>query len=161
MLSATGGSFFTFNFLYAILSIDDFCDKIKITYMAGPSKKIAIVDDELSFLNLFSEFLSKSGYDVVKFWNPREALIKIGEEKLDLILLDIAMPEIDGLEVFEYLKSDLKEKMPKTIFLTNLDETAGGVKLDPDFAKSVGAQGYIRKTDGLDVMLEKIKEELR
>lgn len=129
--------------------------------MPDAKKKIVLVDDELSFLNLFGDLLEQNGFEVVKFFNPREAMAKIPEEKPDLILLDIAMPEVTGLNVFEHLKNDLKDKMPKVIFLTNLNETMGGVKLDQNFAESLGAHGYLRKTDDLKDLMGTIQEKLK
>jgi len=129
-------------------------------YMDNQKKKIVIIDDESSFLNIFSTVLEKAGFEVKGFSNPKEALMKIIEEKPDLILLDVSMPDIDGFQVFEYLKRDFKEKMPKIVFLTNLGETVAGDSMDQQYAKDIGAQGYIRKTDDLDKDVQKIKELL-
>lgn len=123
------------------------------------TKKIIIVDDEISFINMFSAVLKPlaiiKGYTV-----PKEALLEIPGEKPDLVLLDIKMPGLNGFEVFEHLKNDLKEKAPKIIFLTNLGETVSGAQIDEHFAKSIGASGYIRKTDDLDIVVKKVKEAL-
>lgn len=121
-------------------------------------KKIIVVDDEISFLNIFIKALEGAGFEVKGYLNPKEALKNIPQEKADLILLDVLMPELNGFEVFEHLKKDIKEKMPKILFLTVLGETVSGTKIDEHFAKSIGAQGYIKKTDDLDKMIEKVKE---
>jgi len=70
------------------------------------------------------------------------------------------MPDMDGFQVFEYLKRDFKEKTPKIVFLTNLGETVAGDSIDQQYVKDIGAQGYIRKTDDLDKDVQKIKELL-
>jgi|GEM_PF-1843074 len=129
--------------------------------MANQKKKIIIIDDETSFINIFSAVLVKAGFEVKGFSNPKEALVKMVEEKPDLILLDVAMPEMDGFMVFESLKKDFKDKMPKVIFLTNLGETISGVSIDEQYAKDLGAQGYIRKTDDLDKIVQKVKDLLK
>lgn len=128
--------------------------------MDKQKKKIVIIDDELSFLNIFSAVLEKAGFEVRGFSNPKEALMKMMEEKPDLILLDVFMPDMDGFQVFEYLKRDFKEKTPKIVFLTNLGETVAGDSIDQQYVKDIGAQGYIRKTDDLDKDVQKIKELL-
>ncbi|MBI3638272.1 response regulator [Candidatus Wolfebacteria bacterium] len=128
--------------------------------MNTQKKKIIIVDDEVSFLDIFGKVLEGSGFEVKKFLSSKEALLKIVEERPDLILLDISMPDITGLEFFEHLRNDFKGKMPKVIFLTNLSETEGGTQLNQDFARDIGAEGYIKKTDDLDKILERIKSEL-
>ena len=129
--------------------------------MANQKKKIIIIDDETSFINIFSAVLVKAGFEVKGFSDPKEALVKMVEEKPDLILLDVAMPEMDGFMVFESLKKDFKDKMPKVIFLTNLGETISGVSIDEQYAKDLGAQGYIRKTDDLDKIVQKVKDLLK
>lgn len=128
--------------------------------MDDGNKKIAIVDDEISYLNLFGDALRGEGFRIVKFSSPKEAMAKIVEEKPDIVLLDIAMPEVTGLDVFEHLKNDLKGKMPKVVFLTNLSETVGGVRIDDNFAKSLGADGYIPKSDNLESILKSVKDIL-
>jgi DNA-binding response OmpR family regulator len=121
-------------------------------------KKVMIIDDETSFLNILSTALEKAEFSVVSYSNPQEALKNITLVKPDIILLDILMPELDGFKVFEYIKRDLKESMPKVIFLTNLGETIAGTQVDEHFARSIGAAGYIKKTDDLEVMLKKVRE---
>jgi len=129
--------------------------------MAKQKKKIIMIDDEVSFINIFSNALGRAGFEIKGFSSPKEALIKMVEEKPDLILLDVAMPEIDGFMVFESLKKDFKDKMPKVIFLTNLNETISGVSIDEQYVKDIGAQGYIRKTDDLDKIIRKVKDLLK
>ena len=124
------------------------------------AKKIIIIDDEISFLNIFETLLKNAGFEIKTFSDPKTAVKEIIYEKPDLILLDIAMPEMDGFEVFEHLKKDFQENIPKIIFLTNLGETVAGTSVDEQYAKDIGAQGYIRKTDDLDKTVQKIKELL-
>ncbi|MBI5306613.1 response regulator transcription factor [Candidatus Wolfebacteria bacterium] len=122
--------------------------------------KIAIVDDEMSFLSLFGAILSREpSFEIYKCLGAKEALLKIPNEiKPDIVLLDIQMPEMDGFEVFERLKKDCVNKMPKIIFLTNLGETIGNVRIDDHFAKDIGADGYIKKITAIDELINKVKE---
>lgn len=123
--------------------------------------KIVIVDDEASFLNLFTTVLSREAdFEITSCLGAKEALLKIPEIKPDLVLLDVSMPEMDGFGVFEHLKKDCVDKMPKIVFLTNLGETISGTKVDEHFAKNIGAEGYIKKTADIDEIVKKIREVL-
>lgn len=123
-------------------------------------QKIVIVDDEISFLSIFKTALESANFEVKEFSDPKEALKNIISEKPNLILLDISMPEIDGFQVFEHLKKDFGRKIPKIIFLTNLGETISGTGIDNHFAKNIGADGYIYKTDDINNIIKKVKEVL-
>jgi DNA-binding response OmpR family regulator len=83
-------------------------------------KRILIVDDELAILALLGERLISAGYDVLKAENGSDA-ISIAKEKMpDLIILDIMMPDIDGVTVSQILKEDEPTKNIPVIFLTAL-----------------------------------------
>ncbi|MEK7593231.1 MAG: response regulator [Patescibacteria group bacterium] len=128
--------------------------------MAIQKQKIVIVDDEVSFLSIFTKVLENAGFEVKGFSDPKEAILKIPSEKPNLILLDITMPEINGFEVFEKLKNDLKANACKIMFLTNLGETVAGTEVDELYAKDIGADGYLKKTDDLNYFVKKIQEIL-
>jgi CheY-like chemotaxis protein len=125
--------------------------------MADQKKKIIIIDDEKSFANILATTLKKLGFEVKFYLDSCEALKNVIKDKPDIILLDIMMPGLNGIEVFKHLKQDLRGQKIKIFFLTNLEETESGIKIDDNFALSVGADGYIKKADGLEKMLEKIK----
>lgn len=71
-------------------------------------KKILVADDEMSIRLLYSEELKEEGYDVVTAANGKEALEIVAREPLDLVILDIKMPEMSGIEVLR----QIKEKFP-------------------------------------------------
>ena len=71
-------------------------------------KKILVADDEMSIRLLYSEELKEEGYDVVTASNGKEALEIVSREPLDLVILDIKMPEMSGIEVLR----QIKEKFP-------------------------------------------------
>ncbi len=126
--------------------------------MAEQKKKIVIIDDETSFLSIFETALKNAGFEVKGFFDPEEFLKQIFKEKPDLILLDISMPEIDGLEVFERLKKGFGRKLPKTVFLTNLGGALAGASVDEHFAKNIGASGYLKKFEDLEITVKRVKE---
>ena len=83
-------------------------------------KKILIVDDEPDVLMLLGERLTKAGYDVIKASSGKDAIETAGKKLPDLIVLDIAMPGMDGSEVSTVLRSDPKTKSIPILFLTCL-----------------------------------------
>jgi CheY-like chemotaxis protein len=121
-------------------------------------KKIVLIDDEKSFVDLLSYILKKENYEVISFIEPSEVLKNINLLKdADLILLDLYMPNIDGFNLLSYLKKELNFNTPPIIFITNLKYTEDGQLIDDDFAKNLGVNGVIFKTDDYQKNLEKIK----
>ncbi|HJX70035.1 MAG TPA: response regulator [Dehalococcoidia bacterium] len=70
----------------------------------GRKLRVLVVDDEPVIVHLFNETLSKYGYQVTAILNSSEALKLITAQKFDLIFLDLAMPEIDGSELFRQIR---------------------------------------------------------
>ena len=85
--------------------------------------KILVVDDEIFNIEVVLGFLEDDGYNIAYNTNPKKALARIYEEEFDLILLDINMPEIDGIEVCKRIKNDEKVKDIPIIFLSALNDT--------------------------------------
>jgi CheY-like chemotaxis protein len=83
-------------------------------------KKILIVDDEPDVLLLLGERLTKVGYNIVKASSGDEAILKAKEESPDLVILDVAMPGMDGSETASILRADLKTRDIPILFLTCL-----------------------------------------
>lgn len=100
-------------------------------------KRILVVDDDAMNLKRTRMILEKH-YNVLLAESGREALSKIKSEKIDLILLDIAMPIMDGIETFKRMK-DSSVEIP-VIFLT-----ASGYEDDVKTAISLGAVNYLKK----------------
>ncbi len=121
------------------------------------SKRILIVDDDLYIRELYEEVIKDAGYDVVGATDGKEGLSKIIEGGFDLILLDIMMPELDGLQVLHALKqSPPKKPNGKIILLTNLSH-------DPTIQDGLnsGASTYLIKADITpDQLIAKIRELL-
>lgn len=83
-------------------------------------RKVLIVDDEPDVLTLLGERLTKAGYNVAKASSGKEALERVQKDCPQLIILDIAMPEMDGSEVASILSQDPKTKNIPILFLTCL-----------------------------------------
>ena len=73
-------------------------------------RRIFVIDDEPDLVKIATDLLESDGYVVTSFLSPRDAIRKIQENPPDLILLDIRLPDIDGIEVCKRLKADPKTK---------------------------------------------------
>ena len=118
-------------------------------------QKILIVEDEESLLKLESILLTSKGYDVRGVSNGREALEAIAEEKPDLVLLDIMLPEIDGFEVCQRIKDD-----PETRDIPVVMLTAKKSREDMARGEKVGADWYITKPFKSVMVIETIQRFL-
>lgn len=116
---------------------------------------IMIVDDTPTNLQLLEELLHGQGYRVVAFPNGALALKAATKKPPDLILLDIMMPDMDGFEVCQQLKTDEKLRDIPVIFLSALNETLDKVK-----AFSLGGVDYMTKPFQEGEVLSRIKNHL-
>jgi DNA-binding response OmpR family regulator len=102
------------------------------------NKKIAIIDDEYDILDILQEFLKRSGkFDIFVYSNPLEALSEINAAKFDLILLDIMMPQINGID---FLKEIRKSTDTKVIMMT-----AYSTQDRVEECQEIGVEDYITK----------------
>ncbi|MCD4802821.1 MAG: response regulator transcription factor [Anaerolineales bacterium] len=117
------------------------------------TRTILMVDDKASVRKLVQEYLVEQGYRVVTADNGQNALHIARNEKPDLILLDIMMPEMDG---FEFVRIFRKEKDTPIILLTaKLEET------DKVLGLELGADDYVTKPFGMRELLARIRAVLR
>lgn len=108
--------------------------------MADPTKKILVVDDEDSVREIYRHEFLNNGYTVVVAQDGEEGLLKAGEEQPDIMLLDIMLPKMSGIEVLRALKeNELTKKIP-VLLLTNLGEET---IIKEGF--ELGADGYLLK----------------
>jgi DNA-binding response OmpR family regulator len=108
--------------------------------MNDHQKKILIVEDERPMARALDLKLTHAGFEVQSAFDGEEALKKIGEEKYDLVLLDLIMPKLDGFAVLEGIKN--KGITVPVIVLSNL-----GQKEDEEKAKKLGAWDYLIKSN--------------
>ncbi len=116
-------------------------------------KKILVVDDKREVVELVTATLEGEGYQIITAFDGEEALKKIGKEKPDLVLLDVVMPKMTGLEVLAKVKKDPQTKDMPIIMLT-----AKGQQVDKDKGIRLGAQDYIIKPFSPSHLLRKIEE---
>ncbi len=115
-------------------------------------KKILVADDEMAIRLLYSEELKEEGYEVYTAANGREALEIVEKIPLDLVILDIKMPEMDGIEALR----QIKERKPD---LPVLLSTAYG-EYKQDFA-TWASDDYLVKSSDLEDLKSAVKRHLK
>jgi DNA-binding NtrC family response regulator len=115
------------------------------------SEKVLLVDDEQEFVETLAERMKTRGMDVAISTSPSEALEKVENQSYDAIVVDLMMPEMDGLQML----SNLKEKNPdlQVILLTGYGSVQKGVE-----AMKLGAMDFLEKPIDIKVLSEKIKK---
>ncbi len=124
-----------------------------ITALPDRSARILLVDDEQSIQTLLSYPLRRDGYEVVQATDGQQALERFEEQTFDLVVLDLMLPRIDGLEVCRRLRS--RSSVP-IIMLTAKSE-----EIDKVVGLELGADDYITKPFSLREFSSRIKAALR
>ena len=122
---------------------------------------ILVVDDEDNFREIMRTKLEAGGFAIAEARDGEEGIQKTKELRPDLVLMDVQMPKMNGIEALSRIKSDPEISDTKVLFLTNYGEAnTADSPLDDKFAKDIGAIGHIRKTDDLDKIIERVRQEL-
>jgi len=119
-------------------------------------EKILLVDDEEDILELLAYSLTRNGYHVASVTTGEDALRSVRDEGADVVILDLMLPGVDGLEVCRILKGD-----PQTSPIPILMLTARGEEADVVAGLEVGADDYVTKPFSPRVLLARIKALLR
>lgn len=119
-------------------------------------KHILVVDDDVMITGLLSEYLRKNGYQVTIACNGKEALERIKDETPNLILLDLAMPVMDGIEAMREIRKQFKSaNLPIIVLSAESDKKMWARALD------VGANDFIQKPFHKIEMLARIRTNLK
>jgi CheY-like chemotaxis protein len=121
-----------------------------------PASKILVVDDQPINVQLLKRKLEREGMQVAAAYSGQEALDLVRQDKPDLILLDVMMPEMDGIQVCQRLQADEDTRSIPIIFVTARSSKEG--KLE---GLGVGAVDYITKPIDLDETLARVQTQLR
>src|SRR3989440_6059060 len=121
--------------------------------MVDRSARILLVDDEQSIQTLLSYPLRKDGYEVVRAADGREALARFSEQTFDLVVLDVMLPQLDGLEVCKRLRA----RSPVPIIML----TAKSEEIDKVVGLELGADDYITKPFSMREFRSRVKAALR
>ena len=121
--------------------------------MTGEQGRILVVDDEESVRDLLQRVLKEAGYNVVTAANGQEALDKMSELSIGVVLLDIKMPGLDGFQVLDHIRQ--RSDIP-VIMLTAISEVT-----NVRDSLALGADDYIRKPFKTRELLARIQAKLR
>jgi DNA-binding response OmpR family regulator len=121
--------------------------------MDGRTTRILLVDDELPIQKLLSYPLEKEGYEVVPARDGQEALATFDEGQFDLVVLDIMLPKVDGLEVCRRLRA--KSSVPIIML------TAKAEEVDKVIGLELGADDYITKPFSMREFRSRVRAALR
>jgi DNA-binding response OmpR family regulator len=121
--------------------------------MAAASARILLVDDEQAIQTLLAYPLRRDGYEVVAAHDGREALDRFAEQRFDLVILDIMLPRLDGIEVCRRLRS--RSQVP-IIMLTARDD-----EVDKVLGLEMGADDYITKPFSVREFRSRVRAALR
>jgi phosphate regulon transcriptional regulator PhoB len=119
-------------------------------------KHILVVEDEADLVELISYNLKKEGFSVASAMDGETALSKIKKERYDLVVLDLMLPGIQGMELCRILRSD-----PKTETLPIIMLTAKGEEVDKILGLEMGADDYITKPFSPRELVARVKAVLR
>ena len=119
-------------------------------------KTILIVDDEEPIRQLIKYNLEREGYKTLQACNAMKAIEKARSEKVDLIVLDLMLPDMSGLDVCRILKNDAKTTCIPIVMVTAKTEEA-----DIVYGLEIGAEDYITKPFSPKVLIARIKSVLR
>ncbi len=117
------------------------------------SEQILVVDDEKELADLIEIYLKNDGYTVYKFYNGVDALECIREQDLDLAILDIMLPDIDGFHICQKIRENFYFPV---IMLTAKEEDA-----DKIMGLTIGADDYITKPFNPIEVVARVKTQLR
>ena len=118
-------------------------------------KTVLIVEDNELNMKLFTDLLNAHGYDTLQTKDGMEALTIAREHHPDLILMDIQLPEVSGLEVTKWLKEDDDLRSIPVIAVT-----AFAMKGDEERIRQGGCEDYIAKPISLQSFLETVRRHL-
>jgi CheY-like chemotaxis protein len=118
--------------------------------------RILVVDDNPANLKLITFLLSSSKYDVRTATDARLTLEVLESFEPDLILMDLQLPDIDGLELTRRLKAD-----PRTSGIAIIAVTAYAMKGDEEKARAAGVDGYVCKPIQKDAFRRTVAEQLQ
>lgn len=117
---------------------------------------ILVIDDEISIQNLFTQFLGSNGYNISAASDGREGMCLIKKKKPDLVITDVMMPEMDGLEVVREIR-----KMHPDLPIVAISGGMHGVQINfLSLAKKFGACRIFEKPVSLPTLLAAVQELL-
>ena len=120
--------------------------------MSQGKRRVLLVDDEVGILKIIGKRLEIKGYEVVTAADGQDGLAKARIGHPDVIILDLMMPKMNGMEVCAALKQDEHcRQIPVIIF------TAKGGSMDEKLCRECGAEAYVTKSQDSSILVEQIE----
>lgn len=119
-------------------------------------KKALVVDDDDVTLQLIEFLLKKNGYEVITAVNGEDGFLKVKNEHPDIVIMDIMMPVLDGVEACKKIKAEIGESAPPVILLTALGQDAEVIQ-----GIKSGAVSFMTKPFDPKLLLKKIVDNLK
>lgn len=119
------------------------------------NKTILIVDDAASVRAILKSTLEKEGYQIIEAKNGLEATEKLKGQSFDLIVSDVNMPHMDGIQFLTNVRQDIRHRLTPVLILTT---ESGDMK---EAAKKAGATGWINKPFDSEKLIKVLKKVLR
>ena len=123
--------------------------------MASIQKTVMIIEDEPDAAELFAEMMRVNGFRVIKMFSSAPAIPIISQEKPDVILLDIMMPDISGLEVLRYMRRE-----PDLAMIPVIVVSAKSMPGDIKTGLEAGASLYLTKPVGFQDLKQAVEKVL-
>jgi CheY-like chemotaxis protein len=123
--------------------------------MTTPQKTVLIIEDEADAAELFAEMMRVSGFRVLKTSSSAPAVSMMSAEKPDVVLLDIMMPDISGLEILRQMRAD-----PELLNIPVVVVSAKGMPADIKSGMEAGASTYLTKPVGFLELKEAVERAL-
>jgi len=120
------------------------------------NRKFLVVDDSASMRQLVSFTIKDAGYDVSVAENGKDALVKLSNGKVDMVITDLNMPEMDGIELIKKLRAMPDYKFTPIVMLTTESQ-----ELKKQEGRQAGASGWIVKPFSPEQLLGVVKKFVR
>ncbi|MBI4055102.1 MAG: response regulator transcription factor [Elusimicrobia bacterium] len=121
----------------------------------GDRKRILIAEDDPELLEVLEIFLTRLGYEVVKARDGREALAAVQAQAVDLMILDVMMPYLDGYHVAREVSSKMPGRVPPILILTSRD-----VERERNVVRLSGADAVVQKPFEMEDLRREIENLL-
>ncbi|MCD6390981.1 MAG: response regulator [Dehalococcoidia bacterium] len=124
--------------------------------------KILIVDDDPDMRLAIASVLNSRSYEVIEACDGREALRKLKEEKPDLMLLDLLMPEMDGFDVIKELRISQEKEYPdiSVLVISSVREEASQRRYELELGRKLDVDDYIEKPIEPFILLGRVEKLL-
>jgi len=122
------------------------------------NKKALVVDNDFFFMEFLAELLEARDYEVIRAYDGKEGISKLEQENVDMILVDMIMPKIDGKQLIRFTRSKYPDTRLPIIALTIIEQMDGLSGIDADYFIAKGPAE--KMAAHIDMVLEKIEKRL-